>query len=415
MIRKSFVALFSAAIEAVVGLRSYRHVKLGSDASNYFRIASNIANGRGFSDHFPDIHSTLVHATAWRPPLYPLILAAAFIVFGSHILVAQIVNCGISAIDSVLIFSLVVNALTEKYGTGKSKNNIKLSGAAASLTFITYPPLFSNFFVPLSEPLLILLILSSVMFFSKKRYYLTAVTCGLLILTKPGTEMVLLISLILIFKRVGFKKAAKCLSLTLLIILPWITRNYIVLGAPVLETSDGFNLASEYSAISQRSNSFVDPVFDPEFRKYWPLESNEVRWDHQLAALGISNIVAHPIVVLKTVKRNIEIMFQLRPSMAEPAEACDLRHIRLINDTLPWYALVSVVGWIFVIRMRKVDYLKYLILIVGWDTFSGLFSTGAPRLRATFDLTACIGIGFAIYFISRKVIEKAKPDDLNLA
>ena len=400
---KTGVLVLSGATEAVIGLKFYRHVSLRSDAFNYYNIASNLANGNGFSDHFPEIHSTLVHSTAWRPPLYPVILAVAFFFFGTHLFIAQLVNSTMTVIDSVLIYSLVVQTLSDKIGNTASNKNISVAGMAASLIFITYPPLFSNTFVPLSEPLLILLFLSTVMLFSKRHYFLTCVACGMLVLTKPGTEMVVLITLIFIFKRVGIKKTAKCLGIVFLVVLPWTFRNYLVLGAPVLETSDGFNLASEYSAVAQKSNSFTDPVFDPAFQKYWPLENNEVRWDHQLALLGITNIEAHPNVILETIKRNIESMFQFRPLMAQPAETSDLRHLRLINDSLPWYALVSVVGWIFVVKMRGIDYFKYFIYIVGWDTISGLFSTGAPRLRASFDLVACIGVGFATYYVLAKM------------
>ncbi len=399
--------------ELTIGLRFYSHVRLGSDASNYFQIATNVANGKGFSDHFPEIHTTLLHATAWRPPLYPLVLAVAFLFFCSHIFVAQIVNSVISFADSLLIYSLVVQAISEKFARSKSDWSVRFGGISASLIFITYPPLFSNTFVPLSEPLLLLLLLLAAKFYSKHNYFLMSATCGLLVLTKPGTEVLVVITLLLILKKAGVRKAAKCLALVVLIVLPWILRNYFALGAPVMETSDGFNLASEYSSFSQSSNSFVDPVFDPKFRKYWPLQNNEVKWDHQLAILGINNIDAHPTVIAKTFKRNIEIMFQLRPQMAVPAETSDLRHIRLINDTLPWYIFVSLMGLIFISRMKDVDYIKYFLFMASWDTFSGLFSSGAPRLRASFDLAACIGFGFALYYFLQKAeASRRKPNQL---
>ena len=70
----------------LVFLRNY-HPQ--TDAQHYIDIATSVAHGHGFAADYP---YGWVHATAFRPPLYPLLLGAAFAVFGVHLAVAQALN-----------------------------------------------------------------------------------------------------------------------------------------------------------------------------------------------------------------------------------------------------------------------------------------------------------------------------------
>jgi hypothetical protein len=54
-----------------------------SDADQYVQIARNLAAGDGFSLVFPQLE---LHATAFRPPVYPLLLAVPTWIFGDDVL-----------------------------------------------------------------------------------------------------------------------------------------------------------------------------------------------------------------------------------------------------------------------------------------------------------------------------------------
>ncbi len=63
-----------------------------SDANQYFELASNLASGRGYSMHFPQL---TLHATAFRPPLYPAVLGIVYWLFGPSIVAGRVLNVAI--------------------------------------------------------------------------------------------------------------------------------------------------------------------------------------------------------------------------------------------------------------------------------------------------------------------------------
>ena len=403
--RYFFLVLLGSVPQAIAGFIFYRHAILLSDSSNYFNIARNLAAGRGFTDNFPLMNPLVLHQSAWRPPLYPLLLSVVLFAFGPHIIVAQIFNASTGVLDIILVDITVRKILFSRF---KEDQDLKLSSTAgimASLLLATYPPFLSDTLVPLTEPLEILLILCTALWLANSRYLLASLAAGLLMLTKPGAEAFALITSLLTFKFLGYRIGFKSLAVVILVILPWLTRNYVVLGAPVLETSDGFNLASEYSQYSEQSKGFVDPVFDPRFKSYWPLEDNEVKWDQTLASLGLDNIKSHPVVVFDVFKRNVETMFQFRPIMSNPAENSDLRDLAFVNNSRQWIYFISAIGLYFSLYFIKDRLMVILLALVGLDTLSGLFSTGAPRLRSSFDVLSCIGFGLG-YYLYRQSIHK---------
>lgn len=399
------IILFGFLVQMIVGFIFYRHTVLLSDSSNYLNVARNIAAGRGFTDHFPEMNPLVLHQSAWRPPLYPLVLSVALFAFGPHIIVAQILNASIGIVDIILVDITVREVISSHFSKDQDIKLSSYAGLVASFLLATYPPFLSNTLVPLTEPLEILLILCTALWLAKSRYLLASLSAGLLILTKPGAEVFALISCILIFKFWGYRSALKSLAVVVLIIFPWLVRNYVVMGAPVVETSDGFNLASEYSQYSQQTKGFVDPVFDPQFKSYWPLEDNEVKWDRALASMGLENIKRHPIVVFDVFKRNVETMFQFRPVMSNPPEVSDLRDLAFVNNSRPWIYFISAIGLYCSLYFVRNRLMITLFALVGWDSLSGLFSTGAPRLRSSFDVFSCIGFGLG-YYLFRKSMQK---------
>ncbi len=80
------VALAVRIAYVLVFLRNY-HPQ--TDAQHYIDIATQLAHGNGFAADYP---YGFEHATAFRPPLYPLLLGTAFAIFGVHLAVAQALN-----------------------------------------------------------------------------------------------------------------------------------------------------------------------------------------------------------------------------------------------------------------------------------------------------------------------------------
>ena len=71
------VALAVRVVYVLVVLRGYVPQ---TDADHYHSMAKFIAAGEGVAHVFP---FDFLHPTAWRPPLYPLVLGAVYGVTGS--------------------------------------------------------------------------------------------------------------------------------------------------------------------------------------------------------------------------------------------------------------------------------------------------------------------------------------------
>lgn len=89
-------------------IRPYEdHFQFGWEAG---RIARALATGYGYADPFSDATIRHTGPTAWLPPLYPLLLAGIFKVFGVYTAVsawvALAVNCVMSAATAMLLWEL---------------------------------------------------------------------------------------------------------------------------------------------------------------------------------------------------------------------------------------------------------------------------------------------------------------------
>ena len=120
------VALLVRIAYVLVFLRNY-HPQ--TDAQHYIDIATSIAHGNGFAAKYP---YGFEHATAFRPPLYPLLLGTAFAIFGVHLAVAQALNVILGSGVVVLIAIVAARVGGRRAGL-----------IAAGLATI-YPPLLAN-------------------------------------------------------------------------------------------------------------------------------------------------------------------------------------------------------------------------------------------------------------------------------
>jgi 4-amino-4-deoxy-L-arabinose transferase-like glycosyltransferase len=89
------------------------------------RIARALATGRGFADPF----NGHTGPTAWTPPLYPLLLAAVFRVFGVYTLTAAWVILAINSVFSAGVAPAVYEIAWRCFGRGKEGLKIALWSA----------------------------------------------------------------------------------------------------------------------------------------------------------------------------------------------------------------------------------------------------------------------------------------------
>jgi 4-amino-4-deoxy-L-arabinose transferase-like glycosyltransferase len=371
-----------------------------SDADQYLLLARALAAGDGYSLDFPQLE---LHATAFRPPLYPLLLAVPQWVFGDGVLwPARLLSLGLG---------LGVIALTVVY---TSRIAGRAAGCAAGIAVAVMPSLIANDTVTLTEPLALLLLLAVLITLDQRRPVLVGLFAGALILTRPNAYLVAVIAVTFLVVRVGWRRAGPALAACVLVVAPWIVRNQIQVGTTRLTTSDGFTLAAIYAPPAREAGGFVDPAFSDWYMgtEYKLLQFDEAKWNEALTRLALESIRDRPGYVPEVVGRNLLDYFEMQTERNEVAERLDGRNLDFRRATLPLFHAYLVAG-LAGIAVRVRDRRTWpMLLIVSQFTVLSLLLVPPPRLRAPFDLMLCIGIGFlAGSLLSRRRGQPHPPGD----
>jgi 4-amino-4-deoxy-L-arabinose transferase-like glycosyltransferase len=360
-----------------------------SDADQYLRLGRAIANGDGYSLVFPQLE---MHATAFRPPLYPLLLAVPSAVFGDEALwPVRLLS---------VILSLGVVALTVVYVRRIAGD---LAAVVAGCAVAVMPSIIANDTVSLTEPLGLLLVLAILILLDQHRPVLVGLAAGALMLTRPNAYLVVLIAAVFVWKWVGWRKAALCAACAIAVLVPWAVRNAIQVDTWRLTTSEGFNLAAIYAPPAQERRTFVDPVFDAWYddTDHRIQQFDEAQWNAGLSDLAIQTIKENPGYVLDVVGNNLLALAELKPANNEFAERIDGRNLDFRRATLAVFYVFLLAG-LFGLGTRITEERMWpAYLIVGQFVLLSLLLVSPPRLRAPLDLVLCIGVGFAVDFFYR--------------
>lgn len=364
-----------------------------SDADQYQQLATNIARGRGFSLYFPQLD---LHQTAFRPPLYPFALAGWYRVFGNSIVAGRVFSlcAGVAAV------ALTWLLLRKVSGT--------LAATVGALAVAVYPPLLANDTAILTEPLSLALLAGMLLALASKRWAVGASLCGLLILSRPSAQFLLVLLVLWVLWQFGWKRCLAFGAIAAVVVSPWVVRNWVVMGAPVLVTSNGFNAAAMYSPQARETGGFVDPVFDERFSEFRLSQFDEIEWQQKLQALAVDSLKAHPNQVVAVLRKNTLAYFEIRPSNNRSAEELDGRNMRFRNLMLPLFYLVTVAGIFGLAVHRREPIVLLLIGISSYFVASSLFIVAPPRLRAPFDWCCCIGLGLAVSWLASRR-ERSRP------
>jgi 4-amino-4-deoxy-L-arabinose transferase-like glycosyltransferase len=355
------------------------HYVLRSDADQYVTIARNVASGWGIVDAYPQIFN---HATAFRPPLYPVLLGELFRVFGPHVAVAQAANAVLGSLVVVLAYQLATRLAGPR------------AGLVAAVAVALSPSLLANDVVPLSEPLSLVLFLGVILLLLDRRSVVAGLAMGLLVLTRPSAPVLLAVAAIWLLCNVGWRAAFRFVFVASVVVAPWIVRNQIRLHTPVLVTSNGFNVAAMYSPEALSRGGFVDPVFDRQaFGWLRPAQFDEAKWDSLLLRRGIKGAVTHPVDVARIVGQNMVDLTEIRPDRNRGAEVLDGRNLGFRTVTLPFFYLTTILGLLGFWLHRRDSRVRLLFLLSSSVVALSVLTIAAPRLRAPMDLALAIGVG----------------------
>jgi hypothetical protein len=230
------------------------------------------------------------------------------------------------------------------------------------------------------------------------------------VLTRPSAQLLVVVVAAWLVWRAGWRAAARFGVVTIVLVAPWAVRNWVLVGAPTIVTSNGFNLVSTYSEEALASKGFADAVFDSRFTRINLTHRNEVELDDAYREHALDDVRDRATTPLLVVRHNLARYFELRPDVNESAERSDGRDITVRNVTLPLVYLVTVAGIVGLVRARRRRGSELLLLEGAYFTVVSVAVIAVPRLRAPLDLAAAIGVGLLVAEVfSRRAPEAREP------
>ena len=279
------------------------------DGVEYHALAQQIVNGNGYteSDGTP---------TAFRPVGYPLLLALLSKVGGAGLLWIRIVQVFFSVVTILVVFLLVrqllgvIPALISAFVTAIYPYFVYLPGAILPTCWFSFLIVLGVYFLitGMREDRIIQTSMAGVVF-------------GLAVLTRPSAVVLVFVSLVWmflsnlskpnkaksepkskVFNSLKTKLApAKSLVFTLcvfLVVIPWVYRNYTVLGKPVIATNGGRNfwLGNNNAATATSGNNVALPK---TLENRLVAMHSEIKRDRIYFSEGKKFIQQHPVKFLK--------------------------------------------------------------------------------------------------------------------
>lgn len=297
------------------------------DPSDFDRVAVSLADHARLPD---SVGTGRGGPTAFRPPLFPIALAAMYHVVGTSSGPARW-EAGrlLEALFGAIAVGLIFLIAWRLWG--------RLAAIVAGVLAAVYPPLVMAGSSLMSESLFIPLGLGAVLAALVHRdsghrwrfALLTGFLVGLASLTR-GNGIVLLAPIIFLVwtgrPRRSLRAArapATVVLATLLTLTPWVIRNAIELHALVpLTTETGYALAGTYNAEAQATRSLWQPPFTDELQiwKQTP-RANEAAVSGRLTTIAVRYIKSHPVSLLRTAYWNSVRLLNLTGSGIEVALA----------------------------------------------------------------------------------------------
>ena len=371
-----------------------------SDAYNYVEISRNLVTGRGYSEVLPGLVN---HATAYRPPGYPLLLAGVFEVTGPSAGAARGVN---------VLLGLVVIALTFLV---VRRSSSLLAASIASLCVAVMPNLVANDVNVLSDSLSLCFLLGVMLAVLAQRWWAVGVLLGLVILTRPSAQVFVVALILWVVVLARWKALGKVLLATGLLVSPWLLRNWVEFGSPVYVSSNGFNWAATYSLPAQANGGFTDPIYDHAWDKDRMLQLDETAWSKQLQKQGLHGLAEHPSYIFHVLRKNSLDFLELTPSQNTQAEIFDGRVLGVVKWTMPIFYLELLGGLLGLGLCWRQRLARLAIVVAVSFSASSLLFISAPRLRAPVDLMLGIGCGLLVQELRERRAKRSETQSISPA
>lgn len=245
-----------------------------SDERDYHQLAVAFLNTGTYG--YDDI------PTAYRPIAYPLLIAGTYAVLGEHPIAVKLLQAVIDCLTALLLFLLV-------------RNTYPKAQLFALSAWLFYLPsvLYVNFL--LSESVFTFLLVAAIFLLERgalnRGLSATLVGCllGVLTLMKPAMFLfIIALSVVMPLIAVSLRRYKFVVLGALLVIGPWVVRNYFSLGKATLATNGGINLliGNNPNATGAYNSSFPEEALKDA--------QSELTADEMAYQYALEYIVKHP-------------------------------------------------------------------------------------------------------------------------
>jgi 4-amino-4-deoxy-L-arabinose transferase-like glycosyltransferase len=343
-------------------------------------LGLRLAGGEGFWVANPFFDGPRFYS--WRLPGFPFFLAAIYRIFGHSFFAAKIGLAFLSSLSVILTFFIGKNLINER------------GGFIAALTFVFYPPaiFWTGFLAPetLSTTIILTLFLALILGEKTKKIYLffiSGIFLGVGILTRSVFLVILptiILWLLIKNKKLLLTGSLSILAGCLLLVTPWIIRNYRIHRTFVLTSTEG----GLVSYIGNNPMTRLHPAgfWHPPLEYYLyhvPGFKNlsEVQINRLLYQRSLSFIRAYPKEFFLRVANRFLRCWRLFPhTISGPGEPYTNFHVWVSLSTLTPLFLCALYGIVLSFKKWKSFLLAYFF-IFAWTFPVILFFRVAIRYR----------------------------------
>jgi len=361
--------------------------------NEYGEIAENIINGKGHSFYYLEDNKLAFEysesanplPSAYMPPGYTLLILPALL--PKNIQFRYIVLLLINSIMAFFVVILLYHFTYYKFGLN--------SAIIAAWVYALLPEFIyaSTRVVPtVAFHLLVIWILYEL--YMGRNIWLLAIILAVSVYFR--SEMLLFVialSGIFAYRR-ELKKAILILSVTAILLSPWVIRNYIVFEELVLTTNSGINFFRGFN--EHYPGYWGDTVMYNEIADLAISDQFEIEMNKYYFTKAKNAIINKPEILATYTVEKIASFFLI-----------DFRDIRSFNlfFLIPWIAFAVFAYWgfylAFDIRQHKYDYLFILIALV-----SSLIFFSQARYQTQIKIVLLPFLGYALSIVWDKIQRK---------
>lgn len=368
------------------------------DARAYDQIAMNLLSGNGFRE---DAQQSFLFDTAMlrAGPGYEFFLAGIYVVFGHHYEAVWVIQALLHTFSALLLFFIAKKLFGEK-GTWV--------GMIAALFFAFSPDLIENSAMLMTETLYLFLTILTVwcfLFTFEKiqwgRSLLLGVVTGIAFLTRPPLLLFIPFFLFFFWKRKAWLEGGIFLLGFIVVLAPWVVRNYILFRAVVPTTFIGeYNLwigntlNSDGGQISEGFNPITTYVSEQGLLGLSQKAKNEF----------FAFFVAHPLRFIElTAVRTVRFLSLIRP-MGFWFYATGAVKMSIVFSSLIWIGALFTAGFAGLLAMwkEKEEKIKYFVLLAATAPVFLLVTVVQSRYRFQIYPFLAVGVGYIAYEVWKK-------------